>query len=56
MKEGETIKKDVLHISMPPTCEARSDQVMFVFGNHIHVSNVEEHLTTFDSGVATIFK
>jgi hypothetical protein len=29
---------------------------MFVFGNHIRVSNAEEHLTSFDSGVAAIFE
>jgi hypothetical protein len=29
---------------------------MFVFGNHICASSVEDHLTTFDSGVATTFE
>jgi hypothetical protein len=51
MKEGETIDKYTLHMSMPPTLEVRSHRIMFVFGNHIRISNVE-HLTTFDSGVA----
>ncbi len=56
MKEGETIEKDVLHMSMPPTLEARLYQTMFAFGNQIHVSSVEEHLTTFDSGVVATFE
>jgi hypothetical protein len=56
MKQGETIDKYTLHMSMPPTLEARSYRTMFVFGNHICVSNVEKHLTTFDSGVATTFE
>ncbi len=56
MKEGETIDKYTLHMSMPPTLEARLYQTMFAFGNHIRVSNVEEHLTTFDSGVAATFE
>ncbi|CAM6062576.1 unnamed protein product [Sphagnum tenellum] len=56
MKEGETIDKYTLHVSMPPTLEARSYRTMFAFGNHFHVSNVEEHLTTFDSGVVATFE
>jgi hypothetical protein len=56
MKERETIEKDVLHMSMPPTLEVRSYRTMFAFGNHIHVSIAKKHLTTFDRGVATIFQ
>jgi hypothetical protein len=29
---------------------------MFVFGNHIHVASVEEHLTTRDNGVVATFE
>jgi hypothetical protein len=29
---------------------------MFAFGNHNCVSNAEEHLTTFDSGVVATFE
>jgi hypothetical protein len=56
MKEGETIDKYTLHMSIPPTLEARSYQIMFAFGNHIRVSNVEKHLTTFDGGVVATFE
>jgi hypothetical protein len=37
VKEGKTIEKDVVHMSMPPTFKARPYQVMWVFGNHIRV-------------------
>jgi hypothetical protein len=50
IKEGETIEKDVVHMFMPPTFEARSYQVMWVFGNHIHVSSAKEHFTKCESG------
>jgi hypothetical protein len=46
MEHVETIDKDVVHMSMPPTMEARAYRTMYDYGNHIHVSNVEEHLTT----------
>jgi hypothetical protein len=29
---------------------------MYAFGNHIKVLSVEEHLTTFDNGVAAPFE
>jgi hypothetical protein len=32
-------------MSMPPTLETRSYWIMYVFSNHIHVSNVEKCLT-----------
>jgi len=41
---------------MSPTLEARSYRAMCAFGNHIHVSSVEKHLTICDNGVATIFE
>jgi hypothetical protein len=44
VKKGEAIEKNVVHISMPLTLEARSYHVIWAFGNYIHVSNVEEHL------------
>jgi hypothetical protein len=46
IKERDIIEKDVVHLSMSPTLEVRSYRAMWAFGNHIHVSSVEEHLTT----------
>jgi hypothetical protein len=43
-------------MSLPSTLEARSYQAMYAYGNHIRVSNVEEHLSTINCGVATIFE
>ncbi len=43
MEHVETIDKGIAHMSMPPTMEARAYRTMYVYGNHIHVSNVEEH-------------
>jgi hypothetical protein len=51
IKEGDTIERDAVHMFMPPTFEARFDQTMWVFGNHICFSHVEKHLTTHDNGV-----
>jgi hypothetical protein len=45
VKEGEPIEKDVVHSLMPLAFEAKSYQTMWAFGNHLHVSSVEEHLT-----------
>jgi len=56
IKNGYVIKRDVVHMLMPPTLEAKSYQVMWAFGNHICVSNVGKHFTTCDSGVATNFE
>ncbi len=39
VKEENKIEKDAMHVSMPPTFEARSYQAMWVFGNHIRVSS-----------------
>jgi hypothetical protein len=50
------IDKIVVHMSMSPTLEATTYCVMYVFGNHLRVSNGEEHLTTRDSGIATTFE
>jgi hypothetical protein len=41
---------------MPPTLVERSYWSMYTFGNHIKILNVEEHLITFDSGVAAPFE
>jgi CII-binding regulator of phage lambda lysogenization HflD len=41
MKEREQIDKETLHVSMPPTLEAKPYQTMYAFGNHIHVSATE---------------
>ncbi len=38
---------------MLPTLEAITCRAMYAFGNHLHVSSGEEHLTTRDSGVFT---
>jgi hypothetical protein len=43
-------------MSMPPTLETKHYQAMWAYSNYIHVSNVEEHLTTCDNGVATIYE
>jgi hypothetical protein len=43
-------------MSMPPTLEANPYQAMWAYSNYIHVSSVEEHLTTCDNGVATIYE
>ncbi len=56
IKNGYVIKKDVVHISKPPTLEAKSYQVMWAFGYHIHVSSVGKHLTTCGNGMATNFE
>jgi hypothetical protein len=56
MKEGETIDKNTIHIPMPPTLEVRLYQTMFAFCNHICVSSVEKHLTTFYNGAIATFK
>lgn len=29
---------------------------MYAYGNHIQVTNVKEHLTTYDSGIAVTFE
>jgi hypothetical protein len=55
VKEGEPIEKDVVHLSMPPTFEAKSYRTTWAFGNHL-LSNVEGHLTTCDNGVTSIFE
>jgi hypothetical protein len=49
IENGEIIDTDVVHMSMPPTLESTSYHAMYVFGNHLHVSNGEEDLTTSDS-------
>jgi len=54
--EGQDIEKDTLHMAMQLMLEARSYQTMWAYGNHIWVSSVEEHLSTIDCGVATIFE
>jgi len=36
---------------MPQTLEATIYRAMYVFGNHLRVSNGEEHLITRDSGI-----
>jgi hypothetical protein len=56
IKDGEIIDKDVVHMSMSPTLEASTYHVMYAFGNHLHVLNGEKHLTTRDSGIATMFE
>jgi hypothetical protein len=38
---------------MLPTSEAITYHAMYAFGNHLHVSSHEKHLTIRDSGVFT---
>ncbi len=51
INDGDTIVKDTVHMSMPPTLEATTYCAMYVFKNHLHVSSDEEHLITRDSGI-----
>jgi hypothetical protein len=44
IKEEDNIDKNMLHMFVPPTLEARSYRIMYVFGNHIHVSNAQDYL------------
>jgi hypothetical protein len=46
--DWDTIDKNIMHVSMPPTLEAISYQTMYSYGNHIHVSSVEENLTSYN--------
>jgi hypothetical protein len=43
-------------MSMPPILEAKIYHAMYVFGNHLHVSNGEKHFTTRDSGIVVTFE
>jgi hypothetical protein len=45
----------MLHMFMPPTLEARSYWRVYVFGNHIHVSNAKDYLIAFDYNMTTTF-
>ncbi len=56
VKKGDKIEKDVVHVSMPPTLEAKNYRVMWVFSNHIRVLGAREHLIMHDNGVTTIFE
>jgi len=53
INDGDTIVKDTVHMSMPPTLEAMSYWAIYAYGNHTHVSNVEKHLTNGCGVVAT---
>jgi hypothetical protein len=53
INDGDTIEKDIVHMSMPPTLEAMSYQTTYAYGNHTHVSSVEKHLTNGCGVVAT---
>ncbi len=55
IKKGETIEKDVVHISMPPI-EVKSYQTMWVLVLIFMFLSVKEHLTTCDSGVVVTFE
>jgi hypothetical protein len=56
LNDGDTIDKDIVHMSMPPTLEAMSYQAMYDYGNHIRVASAEEHITTSDCGVVPTFE
>jgi hypothetical protein len=43
-------------MSMLPTLEATIYHAMYVFGNHLCVSNGEKHFTTRDNGIAAMFE
>jgi len=36
--------------------EATTYRAMYAFGNHLHVSRGEEHLTTRDNGIVIMFE
>jgi hypothetical protein len=55
-KEENEIDKNMLHMFMPPTLEAKSYQIMYVFSNHIHVSNAKDYLIAFDYSMTTTFE
>jgi hypothetical protein len=56
IQEGDTIDQETIHMSMSPTLEAWSYQLMYASGNYIRVVSEEEHLTTSDSGVVATWK
>jgi len=56
IRNGEIIDKDIVHMSMLSRLEAMSYQSMYAYGNHIHVSSVEEHLKISDCGVVVSFE
>jgi hypothetical protein len=56
LNDGDTIDKNIVHMSMPPTLEATSYQTIYAYGNHSRVANAKEHLTTSDYGVMAAFE
>lgn len=56
INDGDTIKKDTIHISMSPTFKAMSHRAIYAYNNHIRVFSAKEHLTTSDCDVATTFE
>ncbi len=46
--DWDMIGKDIMPMSMPPTLKVISYQTMYSYGNHIHVSSVEENLTSYN--------
>jgi hypothetical protein len=55
LNDGDTIGKDMVHTSMPPTLEAMSYRTMYAYGNHTCVANAKEHLIS-DCGVVATFE
>jgi len=54
--DRDTIDKDIVHMSMLLTLETMSYRAMYVYGNHIRVMSVKEHLTISDYGVMATFE
>jgi hypothetical protein len=55
IKDGVTIDKEVMHMSMPSTLEATTHRTMYAFANHLQVSSGEDHLTTSYCGIVATF-
>jgi hypothetical protein len=48
VNDWDMIDKYIMPMSMPPILEAISYQTMCSYGNHIHVSSVEENLISYN--------
>ena len=55
MAASSHVEEDVLNLTLPPSCDAKSYRSMYAYGNHIRVRSAEVDLSTSDSGVAATF-
>lgn len=56
LNDGDTINKNTVHMSMPPTLKAMSYWTIYAYGNFICVANAKKHLTINDYGVVATFE